>query len=174
MTRFAWLQSRTQMLVALAGLVAVAAVALITGPHLVGLYDTTVATCKAHNDCQTATTAFLGHDNTLRTWLGILVIVVPGLVGVFWGAPLVAHEIETATYRLAWTQSITRRRWLSTKIVLMGLAGMTVAGLVSLAVTWWASPLDRAHAARFATFDQRDLVPIGYAALALVVGVTEG
>jgi len=40
-----------------------------------------------------------------------LVVAVPGLIGIFWGAPLVARELETGTYRLAWTQSVTRKRW---------------------------------------------------------------
>ena len=45
MTRFAWLQFRTQAAVAFGGLVAMAIILAITGPHLVHLYDTTVATC---------------------------------------------------------------------------------------------------------------------------------
>ena len=49
---------------------------------------------------------------------------------------------------------------------MIGLAAMAVVGLMSLTVTWWASPLDQANAALFGTFDQRDLVPIGYAAFA--------
>jgi ABC-type multidrug transport system ATPase subunit len=32
----------------------------------------------------------------------------PVLIGMFWGAPLVARELETGTFRLAWTQSVTR------------------------------------------------------------------
>lgn len=174
MIRFTWLESRAQILVAVAGLIAVAVVGLLTGPHLVHLYNSLVAPCQTRGDCPTATAALLRHDSTLRTWLGILVIVVPGLAGIFWGAPLVAHELETGTYRLAWTQSVTRTRWLATKLIVLGLASMALAGLLSLAVTWWASPLDHAHAAQFATFDQRDLGPVGYAALAFALGVTAG
>lgn len=47
---------------------------------------------------------------------------------------------------------------------------MAVAGVLSLSVTWWASPLDRANMTVFGTFDQRDLVPIGDAAFAFVLG----
>jgi uncharacterized membrane protein len=49
----------------------------------------------------------------LRGAAGIAVLVVPGLVGVFWGAPLIAPELAAGTYRLAWTQSVTRTRWLA-------------------------------------------------------------
>jgi hypothetical protein len=174
MIRFTTLQFRTQGAVAIGALVAVALVAAITGPHLVHLYGTNVATCGAHGDCSTATTLFLRNDSSLRTGLGILAVVVPGVIGIFWGAPLVAREVEAGTFRLAWTQSVTRTRWLAAKLGVIGLASMAVAGLLSLTVTWWASPLDHAHMNRFATFDQRDIVAIGYAAFAFVLGVTAG
>lgn len=174
MTRLSLRQFRTQALVAAVGLAIVAVVAAVTGPHLVHLYDTEVAQCATHGDCPTATVGFLATNGSLRTWLGILVIVVPGIMGIFWGAPLVAREVESGTYRLAWTQSVSRTRWLLTKVAVVGAASMCVAGLLSLIVTWWASPLDRADMSIYGTFDERALVPIGYAAFAFALGVTAG
>ena len=174
MIRLTWRQFRTQALVALGALVFVAVVSAITGPHLVHLYETTVATCARYGDCSAATTAFLRNDSSLRTWLDIGVIVVPGIIGIFWGAPLVARELEAGTYRLAWTQSVTRTRWLAVKLGVIGLASMATAGLLSLMLTWWASPLDRASMNLFGSFDQRDIVPVGYAAFAFALGVTTG
>jgi len=52
----------------------------------------------------------------LEAALGLVVLVVPALIGVFWGAPLIARELETGTFRLAWTQSVTRTRWLAVKL----------------------------------------------------------
>ena len=72
---------------------------------------------------------FLSHDKFLRDLLGPLMLAVPALLGIFWGAPLVARELETGTYRLAWTQSVTRTRWLAVKVALVGLASVAVAGL---------------------------------------------
>ena len=69
---------------------------------------------------------------------------LPALIGVFWGAPLITRELEAGTHRLVWNQSVTRTRWLATKLGLTGLAAMAAAGLLSLAVTWWASPIDAA------------------------------
>jgi hypothetical protein len=172
--RFTWMQARAQTMVAIGALAVTAVVLLITGPHLVHLYDTSVATCGAHGDCPAVTSAFLREDSTLRTWLDVVVIVMPGVIGIFWGAPLVARELEAGTFRLAWSQSVTRTRWLATKLAVIGLASMAVAGLLSLMVTWWASPLDRVHMNTFGTFDQRDIVPIGYAAFAFALGVTAG
>jgi len=174
MIRFAWLQSRTQTLVAATLLAAVAIALAVTGPNLVHLYDTTVAGCAADGDCQTATTAFLGSDHALRTVLDDLLVVVPAIIGLFWGAPLVAREFEEGTFRLAWTQGVTRTRWLAVRLAVVGLASMAVAGLFSLALTWWSSPLDRALGSPFTSFDYRDLVPVGYTAFAFVLGVTAG
>lgn len=174
MTRFAWVQARNQTLI-VAAVLAVAAITLaVSGPHLVHLYHTTVAGCAARGDCPAAINQYLKNDNTLRIWLGVVVVAGPGLLGVFWGAPLVARELEAGTFRLAWTQSVTRTRWLVIKLALVGLASMTAAGLLSLIVTWWASPLDRAHQDIFNTFDQRDIVPIGFALFAFVLGVLAG
>jgi hypothetical protein len=162
--------------IAFAGLAVVAIIVAVTGPHLVHLYNSNIATCAAHGDCSTATEAFVRNDKTLGIWLGILVIVFPGLIGLFWGAPLIARELESGTYRLAWTQSVTRTRWLVVKVAVVGLAAMVVTGLLSLMVTWWASPIDRANANRFSMplFDERGIVVIGYAAFAVALGVAVG
>jgi hypothetical protein len=172
--RLTWRQFRTQAAVALGGLAVIAIMLTVTGPHLVHLYDTTIATCGTLGDCQAAMTAFLRNDHSLQIWLGFGVIVAPAIIGIFWGAPLVAREIEAGTFRLAWTQSVTRTRWLAVKLSVIGLASMLVVGLLSLMITWWASPLDRVTMNVFGSFDQRDIVPIGYAAFAFALGVTAG
>lgn len=176
MIRLCWRQFRTQAAIALAALVIIAIVLIITGTHLVHLYDTTVANCKAKGDCQTATSAFLNTDTLLQNGLSALLLVLPALLGIFWGAPLIARELETGSFRFAWTQSISRKRWLTAKLGLVGLGGMIVAGLLSLMVSWWFSPLDRVSANRFslALFGERGITPIGYAALAFALGVTAG
>jgi hypothetical protein len=145
--RFSWLQFRAQATV-VAGALALLAVA---------------AAWLIHRD-----------ESSARVWLGLLVILAPGLIGAFWGAPLVAGEFEDGTFRLAWTQSVTRTRWMVAKLAVAGLASMAAAGLLSLVVTWWAGPLDHSAMNQFATFDQRDLAPVGYAAFAFTLGVLAG
>jgi hypothetical protein len=168
------MQFRTQGLVGLGALLIMAVVLLVTGLHLVHLYDTTVVPCAAHFDCSRATASFLRNDRGLQIGVDALVVVVPGLVGIFWGAPLVARELETGTYRLVWTQSVTRARWLVTKLGVVGLAAIVAAGLLSLMVTWWSSPIDRANMTVFTSFDQRDLVPVAAAAWAFALGTAAG
>jgi|GEM_PF-5148053 len=82
----AWRQARTQVLIALGGLALLAVILLLTGPNLAHLYNTTVATCTAHHDCVNARAALLQTDTDLQTALGVLLLVVPGIIGVFWGA----------------------------------------------------------------------------------------
>jgi hypothetical protein len=174
MIRFVWREFRTQAIIAAGTLLIAAAVLAISGANLVHLYNTTVANCQANNDCSTATSGFLGTDSQLQSALDILIIVIPALLGIFWGAPLIARELEAGTHRLAWTQSVTRTRWLATKIGVVGIFTLLVTGLLGLMVTWWFSPIDRANINIFGSFDQRDIVPIGYAAFAFALGVTSG
>ncbi|MET7832581.1 transmembrane transport protein [Micromonospora sediminicola] len=102
--------------------------------------------------------------------------LVPALLGAFWGAPLVARELETGTHRLVWNQSVPRTRWLTVKLAVTGLAAALVAGVLSAALTWAAAPVDRAAGDRFSTvlFGARGLAPVGYAVFALVLGAVTG
>ena len=85
MIRFALRQFRTQAAVAFGALAAIAIVLVITGPHLVHLYDTTVATCHAHQDCASVTSTFLTHERFLHIGSSTLLLVAPALIGIFWG-----------------------------------------------------------------------------------------
>jgi hypothetical protein len=163
MIRLTWRQFRTEAFIALGALVVVAVILAATGPHLMDVYRSTPG--------QVLTT-----DPRLQTALAALVLVVPALAGVFFGAPLVARELETGTYRLAWTQSVTRVRWLAAKLVLVGLASSLLVGGLSLMVAWWANPIEIVNANRFspANFGVSGIVPFGYALFAFALGATTG
>ena len=171
-----WRQFRVHAAVAAAGLVVIAIVLVITGVHLAHLYDATVATCKAKSDCAAAKSALLGTYGPLQNAASALLIAIPALIGIFWGAPLVAREFEMGTWRLAWTQGTSRSRWLGIRFAMVGLASVVVAGLLSLLVTWWFSPIDKVNMNRFvpAVFDERGIVAVGYVLFAFTVGVTAG
>ena len=186
MIRFGWLQFRAQAMVAL-GVLAAAGIALvITGAHLNHLYDASGLTaCQAHGDCAAATTALLSRLHGYAAfgviyWGGLVVLyVVPAVIGMFWGAPLITRELEAGTLGLAWTQGVTRGRWLAVKLSLAGLASVAVAGLISLMLTWWASAVDPfdpfgMNRLQPAMFGARGVAPVGYAAFAFVLGVTVG
>jgi hypothetical protein len=174
LTRFAWLQFRMQAAIAVGALTVIAVVLAVTGPGLVHVYNSSVANCAASGNCAAATTALLAKDHLLQD-LGNLLIALPALVGMFWGAPLVARELETGTEQLVWAQGVTRTRWILVKLGLIGTASAAASGLLSLMLTLWSSPFDRVNMNKFTSvFDQRDIVPIGYAAFAFALGVTAG
>jgi hypothetical protein len=174
--RFAWLQFRMQAALTAAALTIVAVILTLTGLELAHLYDTTVAICAAHHDCSAATTSFTAADGPLQVFSDFLLLAVPLLIGMFWGAPLVSREFEAGTFRLAWTQGVTRTRWLAVKLGLGAVASAVIAGLLSLMVSWWSSQLDQVNATPFDSlrFGARGVVPIGYAAFAFALGLTAG
>ena len=146
MTWLAWRQARAQSAIGLAALLVVTVAAVAAGRT----------------------------DTVLRLWLSALVVVVPGLLGAFWGAPLVASELESGSFRLAWTQDVSRVRWLTLRLAVSGLAAVALAGLLSWLVTWWAGPQDQAGLDQFGSFDARGIAPVGYAAFAFALGVLLG
>jgi ABC-type transport system involved in multi-copper enzyme maturation permease subunit len=190
MIRLTWRQFRTQAWVAIAALAAIAITFLVTRPSLSNMYSASgIAACQARNDCGRLAASFINQVRADAAYpvlyaVGVIVVfLVPAIIGMFWGAPLIARELEDRTYRLAWTQSVTRTRWLTVKLGLLGLAAMAITGLFSLIVTWWASPLDRAATLGSPILANRmmpllfaghGIVPIGYAAFAFALGATAG
>jgi hypothetical protein len=70
-------------------------------------------------------------------------LIVPGLIGVLVGGSLIARELEYGTWRLAWSQTVPRARWLAVKLALV-TGGLIVLGAAMTAViTWYRAPMDR-------------------------------
>jgi hypothetical protein len=178
MMRLGWRQFRLQAAVAFGVLVVIAVVLAMTRPHLIYLYDVFAkaqTACASTGDCRDVTINLSQVDKLLEL-LGTALVAVPALVGAFWGAPLIAREFEAGTHRLAWTQSVTRTRWLASKLAIVGAGSVIATGLLSLMVTWWSSPIDRAHTNRFGSgmFGERNIAPLGYAAFGFALGVVAG
>jgi hypothetical protein len=175
-----WRQSRAQAATVAAALAVLAAILALTGPGLADDYATGIAACATESGgCSEFGQRFFQDHQGPFLAVTAVALALPALIGLFWGAPLITRELEAGTHRLVWNQSITRTRWLAVKLGLVGLAAATAAGLGSLAVTWWSSPIDKTAADRFARmepllFDARGIVPIGYAAFAFALGVTVG
>ncbi len=172
-----WRQFRTQALAALAVLAATATYVLITGPQMRHTYNADLAACKTPRlGCGSLLPQVLEPYQSAEHLLGLLLLVLPALIGIFWGAPLVAAEFERGTHRMAWNQSVTPARWLAVKLSVVGLATVAATGLFSLMITWWSGPIDHITHDRFGalTFAARDIVPFGYAAFAFALGTTLG
>jgi hypothetical protein len=177
-----WRQFRAQTIAAAAALAVTALVLGLSGAHIEHLYKTSgIYGCRAPADCNAAASNFLAEVsgslvNHLPLLFGTALVAVPAIIGIFWGAPLLTRELEPGTHRLAWTQGVTRTRWLVVNLVVIGLAAMAAAGLFSLLVTWSASPIDAVNMnwLQPAVFSERGIVPVGYAAFAFTLGVTAG
>jgi hypothetical protein len=181
-----WRQFRIQAAVVAAMVAAFGLILLVTGPNLAAAYhDSSLAACSSN--CGQAAGNFLTQVGGyhLAYLLGdLLIILLPVVIGLFWGAPLIAREVDSGTFRLAWNQSVTREHWLGVKLGVLGLASMAAAGVLSLILGWWASPID--HAATFQSFGgyqdrffplvfgTRGIAPLGYAAFAFALGVLVG
>ena len=158
MTWLAWRQARAQALVAVVATAVVAAVLVATRSHIAATPEDELSTL--YKQLQLLGTALIG---------------VPAAIGAFWGAPLLARELELGTHRLAWTQGVTRRRWLGTRLVVLALLAIVVTAVFATLFTWWSLPFD-AHGNRIGTanFGQRGIAPVAYALFALALGAFVG
>ncbi|MER5768207.1 ABC transporter permease subunit [Streptomyces sp. NPDC001985] len=173
-----WRQFRLQALAGAGALLVIAAYLLYTGMEIRDGYEVYRAHCQDRDGagCARAKAGFRGaHQNTLL-FLATGLALIPAVLGTFWGAPLVARELENGTHRLVWNQSVTRTRWLLGKVLLAVSAAMVLTGVASACLTWAAAPFDEVVKERFDTlvFGARNIAPIGHAALAVTLGTTIG
>jgi len=177
MTWVIWRQHRQQAIVALAGLGAFVAFFALTGPAMSHTYHASgLAACiAARSDCGSLLNAFDAKYNAFQVIVPLF-LVLPALVGVFWGAPLIARELERGTFRLAWTQSVSRRHWAIAKLTSIGGAVLALGAAFAALVTWWSLVLTITHTDRFVPgiFDLRGLAPIGYMLFAIALGIFLG
>lgn len=172
MTWLTWRQLRVQAVAVYAVVLAVVVVLAVTGPRIadlasgVSIYD------------------LLSRNDRRLYYTGIVLLAVaPQVIGIFWGAPLVARELESGTHRLVWNQSVTRSRWLASRLGGAVLLAAAAVGALSLAVTWWASPLDGSQSSTQGSlpsrvtpvsFAMRGIVPVGYVVFALALATATG
>jgi hypothetical protein len=170
-----WRQARLAVAVAVIALVAFAILIVIDGLHLHHAYDLGLAHCRAAGGCSDLQTQLFRHQGTVIEVVN-LTVLAPALIGMFLGAPLVAHEFEHSTNKMLWTQGITRRRWLLTKLGWLGLLAALWSAAVTMLVTWWSGPLNALGKQRFwpGQFDIQGLVPVAYALFALALATIAG
>ena len=192
MIRLSFLQLRAQAITAAVAVTAFAVLLAVTGPHLASMYAASgLHGCRPANCSQLASNFLQQVDSTgpyatVSPLSIILIGLTPAVIGLFWGAPLIARELETGTFDLAWSQSVTRTRWMAVKLAVGGLAAITITEALSLLFTWWAAPLSRAAGQGGSTngvamnqfnplaFATHGITPLGYAAFAFALGVTVG
>ena len=169
-----WRQHRLAGLSAVLLLLAVAVPLLISGLAMRGAYaQLGIAACVGHTDapCTDLLSQFSeqyrGWGQQWLPWLNF----VPGLLGALVGAPLIARELEQRTHLLAWTQAVTRRRWLATKLAVLVLAIGILGVAFTALISWWRWPLDQLEGSfQPNSFDFEGLVPTAYTLCAFALG----
>jgi hypothetical protein len=173
-----WRQHRAQLGAGVGLLLALAAA--LVGTHLPiqnAYHHDALAGClppSARSGCDIIVKHFQNEFTGLTEAVRGLA-VLPALAGLFVGAPLLARELEHGTHRFAWTQTITRRRWLVSKTALLAVATVAGGALASALVMWWRGPFDKFDGRMAPSgFDIEGVVVPAYALFALVLGVMAG
>jgi hypothetical protein len=140
--RMAWVAWR-QHRVALAGVAvllgALAVCLWIVGRQLHHAYAAAIACHPASSPaCGELISAFNGLDKILVG--GYVLQGVPALIGAFVGAPVLARELETGTFRYAWTQGFGRWRWTLAKLVALAFVVTAGAAAFSILISWYYRP----------------------------------
>jgi hypothetical protein len=172
-----WRQQRTETVLTAAIVTLLAALVIPKGIHLADAYtQDNVARCLGSKTpaCAQSVSDFGGKAGILRSFMPWFTLL-PGLIGVALAAPILL-DLESGTYRLAWTQSVTRGRWLAIRLSLAVGTALVAGGLLAALFTWYRSPLDKVYG-RFdgsSGFDLEGIVPVAYIMFALGLGLAVG
>ncbi|MEU6986787.1 ABC transporter permease [Streptomyces sp. NPDC046324] len=104
-------------------------------------------------------------------------VLLPALVGAFVAGPLIARELESGTYRLALTQSVTPVRWFRAKLVTAAVAALAVTlALMAIYRIGWGrvSNTYQLHWADRGPYEATGTVLVAYVLLAVAVGALLG
>ena len=172
MSWVSWRQQRTETVIAATVLALLIALLVPTGLLMASAYNhDRLSECVAvgnldTSNCGQAISAFtqrFEQHGGLFAWFNL----VPGLIGVLLAAPLIL-ELENGTHRLAWTQSITRTRWLASKFGVTLATALLAATALTVLLTWWRTPLDHLSGRMNPNvFDFEGTVVLGYTLFAL-------
>ncbi|MGN9779294.1 ABC transporter permease [Micromonospora sp. H33] len=183
-----WRQHRREAFFALAALAVLGTLMAATGLAMRNAFDDYgLAECVTRfrdvgagpglgETCNRAFNQFYDQYDILNL-VGVLFLALPLIVGLFWGAPLIAREVEQGTHRLVWTQGVSRRHWVLVKFGLIGAAALVASVAYGLGVSWWMSPLNQGwEQSRFDAFffDMQGVAPIGYTLFAVALGAFAG
>lgn len=105
-----------------------------------------------------------------------VMLVLPVLLGMFTGAPLFAREIEQGTHVFGLSQSISRTRWIVTKLAVAGGSLALPMFALGLVAAWALEPASFVLSGRLneTNFETQGLTVGGYALTAFAIGAVAG
>lgn len=179
-TRLAWVtwrRYRATLLGVLGILVVLGVDLVLTGAQARSSYAAAAACTPADSaSCHFGWDTF--HHTYAQTGLvGVILVFLPGIIGVFAGGPALARELETGTFRYAWTQGVGRMRWAVAVVVPGVLAAAAIVGAFGVLVSWHNQPLvDSGEFQRLHTtvFPVTGIACAGWAMVGFGLGVLAG
>ncbi|MGH3208300.1 MAG: hypothetical protein ACRDNO_11110 [Trebonia sp.] len=90
--------------------------------------------------CQGVSNYFSTTDWHVGNGVQVAVQAAPVLLAMFAGPPVLGRELESRTFRYAWTQGIGRVRWTVAKLALLGSVFTIAALAISQLLTWFCAP----------------------------------
>ena len=151
-----WRQHRIALGGVAAFLGALAVYVWVVGLQLHHAYTTPPLATPNSPTCADLITHFNFMNHVLQG--GYVLQIVPPLIGAFLGGPLLARELETGTFRYAWTQGFERWRWALAKLVALAVVVTAAAGALSVLLSWYYQPY---LATRNGALDLSGLSPFG-------------
>lgn len=172
-----WRQQRTETLIAAALLALVAVILVPVGIEMAHAYTRDgLSNCLGDTQGPTCGIVVGNFEQRFSKYVALVgwFNLIPGLFGVALAAPF-ALELERGTHRLAWTQSITRRRWVVTKLGLSAGSTLLMAAVLIGILMWWRQPLVKLDGRMDnGAFDTQGTVILGYALFALGLALAIG
>jgi len=176
MTWFAWRVQRLQFLAGTAAVLVIALWLLKTGANEQAAFALFNRHCAGGVQSPMCTNLVQSYFQSQQFDAAnrFLLYLIPGVLGLVMGAPLVAREIEHGTNRLAWTQSITRTHWLAAKLLVAGIVVAVVVGALIPLEQWWTRIALTGPHINPDAFDVTGFVAVGYALFAFMLGAVLG
>jgi len=116
-----------------------------------------------------------GQGDIIR-WI---LLVLPLMFGVLLGAPLFAGEFERHTVILAFTQNISRTRWMVIRWLVIGLSVVVLSLALAGVSNWWflhvpTNGSSFGYRIQPGQFDVTGIVPAAYSLFAFALGAALG
>jgi ABC-type transport system involved in multi-copper enzyme maturation permease subunit len=175
-----WRQHRSQAITGLGLLGALAVYGIVLGLQMrTSFSQDNLATCLAHSQgahCLNSVYAFSDRFGSLvNIGFWSVLLLLPGLIGAVVGASVLGREMEMGTWRLAWSQTVPRTRWLASQLAVVAGGLIVLGAAMTLVITWYRAPMDRltGHFVHNA-YDYEGLVFTAYILFAFGLAVLAG
>lgn len=176
MTFLIWRLHRAHAIVSAVVIAAVTALIVPTGTAIANSYHHAMMNCSLnHVGCGDIAGTVFGNNGVFTSLVQDLAMAFPLVLGILWGAPLVAGQFEAGTEDFEWTQGVTRRRWVLANLGWALLAAAAWGGALAALFTWWRGPDNAVDGpVKFICFDVQGVAPIAYTAFAMALGIAAG